>query len=422
MSPTELSGPTLERLRDEFVAEHSLDFADESNLCPRLPPALPFYALPEQQLLAYDRHREISELGHVFRIANGLHDFVDAVVVTGSGSAWRGAQALAQACCDPFHNELSRAARGSKPRIYFQSADFDNDRLQSLLARLAAGGYSDSAAESLWALIAIDQPAPCDAQRWLIDHLMRPLTTASVTSKTESGDPVRQQLATAIAYPDSPLVQRFEQLGFNPPLRIPMTTPGAYSLLTPAGLLPAAFLGFDCIQLLVGAAAMNEHFKSTPAEKNMVLRYVAANRQGQPIGTGRLLAVWSRSLLAMGHWVSELHRDSFGGAAGRTETVLGIDRLLDADSETLSSLRGRVCNHVLVQSPRTDPIDTADGNLPDRATDAIAATQSRLAAAGIRQTTLTLPLIDPHSLGQLFQLWMLAASIEAAVIEAGLGV
>ena len=143
----------LERVRDQFVASHSVDFSDDSNLCARLPPELSFFALPEQQLLSYEKHREASELGHVFQIANGLHDFIDAIVLTGSGTDCRGVHAIAGACCDPFHNELTRAARGSKPRLYIAGKDFDNDQLQSLISRLATAGYGDTTDEDCWAII-----------------------------------------------------------------------------------------------------------------------------------------------------------------------------------------------------------------------------------------------------------------------------
>ena len=36
-------------------------------------------------------------------------------------------------------------------------------------------------------------------------------------------------------------------------------------------------LGLDCMKLLEGAVAMNEHFKNAPYEENVVLQYVAVN-------------------------------------------------------------------------------------------------------------------------------------------------
>ncbi|MCA9140936.1 MAG: hypothetical protein KDB00_29395, partial [Planctomycetales bacterium] len=200
----------LEAVRDQFVRDHSIDLGDDANLCPRLPDELPFIALPEQQLLAYDKHRESSELGHIFRIANGLHDFIDAVAVIGTGGGWLGAKALFTACCDPYHNELTRAARGSKPRTYFADHSMDNDQFQSLIGRLHAGGYGDTSAEKPWAVIAMEQVSPVNHSRdqvdsgfvfeYLVDLLKRTNATTTTTFPTGSGgdDDWRGRLVTSI--------------------------------------------------------------------------------------------------------------------------------------------------------------------------------------------------------------------------------
>ena len=60
-------------------------------------------------------------------MANGIHHEIDAVAVLGIGGSYMGARALMEACCDPYHNELTRAERGSKPRMYFEGNNVDND-------------------------------------------------------------------------------------------------------------------------------------------------------------------------------------------------------------------------------------------------------------------------------------------------------
>ncbi|QDV43670.1 Glucose-6-phosphate isomerase [Stieleria neptunia] len=401
---------SLETVRDQFVLGDAVDFDMDANRCPRLPTDLSFFALPEQQLLAYEKHREISELGHIFRIANGLHDFIDAVVMTGSGAGCVGAQAIATACCDPYHNELSRAARGSKPRIYFADDSMDNDQIQSLLGRLTAGGYGDGAADALWAIIAADRATPADRPPLVLDHLVETLRSTTAADADFGG-----RLITAIGSTGAAIPEPLAALGLDQSLRVPDAIDDRYSVLTPIGLLSSAFLGLDCIQLLVGAAAMNENFRNEPFEQNIVLRYAAMCR-----GRQRLFAWWPRRLCGLDRWLESLTSDHC-----RLDLAADSDReefaaRLDSGSPRCEEL---VCNHVQVDAIRTDPLPVTPNREPqgDQARESVAERQAETAATvsqqltdrGIRQNTITLPVIDTHSLGQLLQMLMLAAAIES---------
>lgn len=422
--PTERQCQSLEAARDRFVAAHAVDFTDDANLCPRLPPQLSFFALPEQLLLAYEKHRESSELGRVFRIANGLHDFIDAVVMVGatlgrSGAGISAAQAIARACCDPFHNELSRAARGSKPRLYFCGNDLDNDYLQSLITRLSSGGYSDSTAEDYWAIIATDDPTRSQASQVFLEHLVQTLRQSPQPGCEERS----ARLMTTIGRKDNHTLQRMSVLGFDQELRIPDEIERVFSPLTPLGLLPSAFLGLDCIQLLVGAAAINENFRDASFSENLVLRYVAANQPLSPdevtqhdrSNVRKAMAIWSPSLLGFRSWLETL-------TAKRGENPLSVINLANLDP--LETRGVDVCNHLVVDTIRTDPLSVIPGGasidqapsvtLPQMQLDSISASQRMLAESGIRQTTTSLPVIDTHSLGQWLQFMMLTSAIESA--------
>ena len=116
-----------------------------------------FLWLPEEILKAYEQERERSELGRIFKVANSIHDEIDAVAVLGIGGSYMGARAMMEACCDPYHNELSRGARGSKPRMYFEGNNVDNDATVSLLQRLALGGAGETLAEKRHAIVVISK-------------------------------------------------------------------------------------------------------------------------------------------------------------------------------------------------------------------------------------------------------------------------
>ena len=134
----------LESLKTEMIQRDRAQY--DSGQIPenKQPLDARFFWLPEEQLSAYQAEREQSELGRIFRVANGMHDEIDAVVVLGIGGSYMGARAMMEACCDPYHNELTRGNRGSKPRMYFEGNNVDNDASAALLQRLAQGGCGDS--------------------------------------------------------------------------------------------------------------------------------------------------------------------------------------------------------------------------------------------------------------------------------------
>lgn len=431
------SGPliaALQRVRDTFVDSQAIDFDDAEALTPRLPETQTFFSLPEQQLLAYEKYREASELGHVFRIANQTHDFIDALVVVGSVGDVAGGEALLQACCDPYHNELDRAARGSKPRIYFVDDELDNDQLQSLLNRLAVGGYGDSAAENRWALIAAGNAEPVH-DRPVLQHLLHRNRIAG----EELDSALRSRLVTPIG--DAGFAAEILKCspGCGERLQVSRNLTGGLGVFTPLGLLPSAFLGLDCIQLLVGAAAVNANFRSDPFETNLVLRFLAANGLVGPDGLtssiepSRVFAWWARSLAGLDRWRQTLHRCERRGDREPIDLATDFARSdllgqLEHGHRTGDSI---VCNHVVVDAIRTDPLPIAPAGsvtglddssaLPQLHRDELPAIRRQLETLGVRQNLIRLPVIDTHSLGQLLQMLMLAAAIESEVAAGRIG-
>ncbi len=93
---------------------------------------------PRRLFGEYEKDRHGSELGRLFKLATNMHKKVDRVVVLGIGGSYMGARALMEGCCQPYWNELSRGDRGSRPRLYFEGNNVDNDATQGLLHLLGA--------------------------------------------------------------------------------------------------------------------------------------------------------------------------------------------------------------------------------------------------------------------------------------------
>ena len=152
-------GPQLERLRDE-VCDIDVKMLRGEIPIPdtKQPLDAGFYLLPEQLLDEYAAQRESSQLGRILSATKALMAEVDRVVVLGIGGSYMGARALMDACCQPYYNELGRGQRGSRPRIYFEGNNVDNDASQGLLHLLGADrDRRVCGVEEAWGIVVISK-------------------------------------------------------------------------------------------------------------------------------------------------------------------------------------------------------------------------------------------------------------------------
>ncbi len=180
---------------------------------------------------------------------------------------------------------------------------------------------------------------------------------------------------------------------------------GGGSLFDAAGLLPAATLGIDVRRLLEGAARLNAHFRAAPPAENLVLGYAGAcrlMRMQSPPRSPRLVA-WAAGLGAFARWQNEP-----SSANGDSTELCRVDC-------------GTFPLNLLVDAPRRDRIRLAeakDGDSGESLPDMLAATvfQARQRAAGADQpwAALHLPRLDEPTVGQLFQMFLLATALGTA--------
>ena len=387
-----------------------------------------FFWLPEEILSNYEADRQGSELGRIFATANGLHDEIDAVVSLGIGGSYMGARAMMEACCDPYHNERSRAFRGSKPRMYFEGNNVDNDASAALLSRLSEGGYGDSPAEDRWAIVVISKSGGTMETAVAFRQFLRALED----NVGEQSD-MLGRLVIPVTGRSGKLHELATAIGCPEIFEVPDGVGGRFSVLSPVGLMPAAMLGLDCIKLLEGAAAMNEHFRTAPFAENIVMQYVAVNHllakhRDKSI---RVMSVWTKALESLGLWYDQLLAES-NGKDGLGVTPLTTVNTRDLHSRHQQHQQGandKVFNNVIVENYRSDALnvgnsdrnqdglnDIAEKTLPDIMSAAIAGTNDALRADGRPTTDLVLPEINTHTLGQVFQMLMIATVLEGRLL------
>jgi glucose-6-phosphate isomerase len=421
--------PVLDEIRNDIVELDPEQYASGNIPAEKQPLDARFSWLPSEILRGYRQDPEGSELARVFQVANHLHEEVDAVVVLGIGGSYMGAKALMESLCHPYHNELSRGRRGSKPRMYFEGNNVDNDASSALMERLRMGGYGDDAAEGRWAICVISKSGgtmeTAVAFRQYLALLEKELGA-------EAGAWL-SKLVVPVTGESGKLHDLAKGLGCQEIFSVPDGVGGRFSVLSAVGLLPAAMLGIDCVQLLEGAIAMNEHFANAAPEDNVVLRYVAVNHllEKERGATIRVLSTWSKSLESIGLWYDQLLAESIGKAGlGATPlTTVNTRDLHSRHQQHQQGIPNKVFNNVIVEAYRADPLkvghsernqdtlnDIAEKTLPDIMSAAIRGTNDALHEDGRPTTDIVLPALEPHAIGQLLQMLMLATVVEGRLM------
>jgi len=381
-----------------------------------------FQELPERLLAEYREQGSASEVGRIQATADRLAAAVDRVVVLGIGGSTMGARALMEACCHPYHNELPRAARGNRPRISYEGNNVDNDAMQGLFDVLA------NETSSGWAINVISKSGGTLETASALRILLGKLRDACGGDATQLAQRVVPVTGTS-----GKLFDLSTALGCQEIFPVPDGVGGRFSILSAVGLLPAAILGLDIVQLLEGAAAMNEHFCTAPVGKNVVLDYTGIchlmeEKRGCDV---RLLSTWGKRLEAVGLWYDQLLSESLGKQerGAMPLTVVNTRDLHSRGQQHQQGKRDKIITNVIIQACQHEaiPVGTSEWNqdqlnelagktLPDILAAATEGTNQAYREDSRPTADLLLPRLNEHVLGQLFQMFMLATVVEGRLI------
>ncbi|MEL7498814.1 MAG: glucose-6-phosphate isomerase [Planctomycetota bacterium] len=384
-----------------------------------------FHELPERILDEYQSDRQNSELGRILDTAKRLSQQVDKVVLLGIGGSYMGARALMECCCHPYFNEMTRAQRGGRPRMYFEGNNIDNDWSQGLLEFLETDSQGEGP-EGNWAVVVISKSGGTLETASAFRQYLRAL-------ETKVGAERLAELVVPVTGASGKLASLADEIGCQDRFLVPDGVGGRFSVFSAVGLLPAAILGIDIVALLEGAAAMNSRFRTEPMGSNPVLDYVAVNyllERERQIRT-RVMSVWSKSLESTGLWYDQLLAESLGKSeqGALPLTCVNSRDLHSRAQQHQEGIRDKVMNNVILESWRQDPLaigssdrdqdqlnELADKKLPDLMTAALRGTNLAYKEDQRPTTDLRLPAADEPSLGQLLQMLMLATVLEGRLM------
>jgi glucose-6-phosphate isomerase len=384
-----------------------------------------FHEMPERILDAYQSDRETSELGRILKTAARIRESVDKVVVLGIGGSYMGARALMESCCQPYHNELPRSARGGRPRIYFEGNNVDNDWSQSLLQFLESDSQGEGP-EGNWGIVVISKSGGTLETAAALRQFLRAL-------EAKVGSDKLPELVVPVTGAAGKLASLADSIGCKERFEVPDGVGGRFSIFSAVGLLPAAIMGIDVVALLEGAAFMNSQFRSAPMGGNPVLDYVAVNHllEKERGVTTRVMSVWTKSLESVGLWYDQLLAESLGKAeqGALPLTCVNTRDLHSRAQQHQEGPRDKVMNNVVLDSWRHDPLpighsdrnddqlnELGDKTLPEVMDAALRGTNLAYQEDKRPTTNLHLSAADESSVGQLLQMLMLATVVEGRLM------
>ena len=352
--------------------------------------------------------------------AQGVGQAYDHVLVLGIGGSALGTKAILNALKPPAWNELDDEAREFYPRLTVLE-NVDPTSVGASLRRIdprrvlvnvisKSGGTAETMAQYLVVRAWLEEALGEAAGR----HLVFTTDPARGALRELAG---REGIAT---------------------LDVPPDVGGRYSVLSPVGLLPAALVGVDIGQLLVGARRAVE-----AAEGDDLLRNGAALYAGllwaADVWLGariHVLMPYSDRLREFAEWYRQLWAESLGKRLDRRGEVInagptpvGAVGATDQHSQVQLFMEGpydKAVTFIDVAAPGEDitipggtglPSDLAylpGHTLNELLRAELEATSSALARMGRMNMTLRLPDLAPATFGELIMFFQLATGYAGA--------
>lgn len=280
-------------------------------------------ALPLDTLTQYTTQRSQSILTHIFELAARYQSNSDRLIFLGNAQSQSIVRCIAEACCDPHWNERTRAERGSKPRMYFAGEAFDNDSHQALLELFAPQRACNRFEDFDWGVVKLTHSHTNNS----VDAFASILQTLRATRATHnrfesnhfaSGELPSSSIESDCTPPiDTPTIDTppIDELWtdcsaacYDSPCNsdLPSYFRELFSPFSIVGLLPAAILGVNIMELLAGASFISKEFQLKPASENPILRWTAWNALIQTIGAPRQLHYWNNTLRGSMEWLMHL--------------------------------------------------------------------------------------------------------------------
>jgi len=194
-------------------------------------------------------------------------------------------------------------------------------------------------------------------------------------------------------------------------------------------------MGLDIEARLQGAADLTDRFATAEVGDNPVLDYVGISHlmEAWRVAPGRVRSTWGKRLEAAGLWYDQLLSESLGknGQGATPITAVNTRDLHSRGQQHQDGRRDKLITNLVVEKvtdqPLTIPAWPANQNqdklnslagktIPQVLEAAIAGTNQAYFEDFRPTASINLPCLSEHIMGQLFQMLMLATSVEGRLI------
>lgn len=418
--------PLLEAARAEVRAD--IELYNSKKPIPQFKQPLDagFIEWPKRLLDEHAAKGAASQLGQIIACGQRLRESFDRVVFLGIGGSYMGAKALFEGLCHPIHNELSREARNGIPRVYFEGNNVDNDALGALMATFPKAGGAKSVTDK-FATVCISKSGGT-----LETAVAFRIFRKAAEDYYGAGSADLKNAIVAVTGETGKLRNVTNEQQYASHFPIPDGIGGRCSILTAVGLLPAAVLGIDVVALLKGAADMTDSFLTAPLGSNPALDYTGISHLFETTGLKiRVLSTWGKKLESVGLWYDQLLSESLGkdGRGATPITCVNTRDLHSRGQQHQEGTRDKIITNLIVENASAPALgvpsfgtDLDDLNqyskktIPDVLRAAILGTNQAYADEGRPTTDIVLPRLSAYSLGQVFQMLMLATAVEGRLL------
>ncbi len=369
--------------------------------------------------LPYSQAKTVRDIQEV---ARDIRARFDSFVVLGIGGSALGPIAVHQALNHPRYNELPREKRPG-PRFYVED-NIDPDRMAALFdvvdprkACFSVVTKSGSTAETMSQYLIVSQWLQKTVGEGWREHII-------ATTDPEKGN----------------LIRLAGREGF-PVFHIPPTVGGRFSELCPVGLLPAAVCGIDIHSLLAGAADMDARCSTGEAWKNPALlealiQFIAMEEMGLSI---QVIMPYADRLKFVADWFSQLWAESLGKnitrkgvakhvgqtpvkALGVTDQHSQLQLYTEGPHDKIVTFLRAGAFESRVDIPSGGEgfpdLEFLGGKTLNALLDAeFRGTEYALLRSGRLSQTLTLPVINAYTVGQLLYFFELVTAYAGELLD-----
>lgn len=351
-----------------------------------------------------------NELSDIEETANRLRKTIDVLVVVGIGGSYLGAKAVNTALSDNFSDFKEDGVK-----VVYAGQNISEDYLSELIDFLENKSFG----------ICVISKSGTTTEPALAFRLLK-----SLLEKKEGREEAKNRIVAITDESKGALRLLADREGYKSYI-ISDDVGGRYSVLTPVGLLPIAFAGFDIRKLVEGAVYMQELVENSEYEKNPAAQYADIRNILLENGYNiELLANFEPKLHYVSEWWKQLYGES-EGKEGKGIYPASVDFTTDLHSmgqyvqegrrelfETVISIEKSSRKlEIPIDEDNLDKLNYLAGKRVDEVNKmAELGTKIAHVEGGVPNIRIELPKLDEYYLGELIYFFEIACGISGNIL------